>query len=79
MHETRADYLAARMKGSHTQIEISLAQLDGTMLSAICFLILMLWLAGVVTGHTLGGLLHLLLLLAVIVLYIQYLERHRPS
>ena len=47
------------------------------MLSAICFLILLLWFAGVVTGLTLGGLLHLLLLLAVIVLYIQYLERHK--
>ncbi len=30
MHETRADYFAARMKGCHTQIEISLAQLDAT-------------------------------------------------
>jgi uncharacterized protein DUF5670 len=49
------------------------------MLTAICFLILIIWLAGVVTGYTIGGLLHLLLLEALIVLYIQFLERHKPS
>ncbi|HEX6770203.1 MAG TPA: DUF5670 family protein [Candidatus Binatia bacterium] len=41
---------------------------------AIFFLILLIWLAGVATGYTLGGLLHLLLLQALIVLYIQFLE-----
>ena len=49
------------------------------MLQAINFLILIIWFAGFVTGHTLGGLLHLLLLLALIVLYILYLEKHKPS
>jgi hypothetical protein len=62
-------------------LELSIVQLDDTMLKAINFLILIIWLVGFVNGHTLGGLLHLLLLLllAVIVLYIQYLERHKPS
>ena len=49
------------------------------MLQAINLLILIIWFAGSVTGNTLGGLLHLLLLLALIVLYIQYLEKHTPS
>ena len=49
------------------------------MLLAIFIVILLIWLAGVVTGYTLGGLLHLLLLQALIVLYIQFLEGHRRS
>jgi ABC-type uncharacterized transport system permease subunit len=49
------------------------------MLMAIFFLILLIWLAGVVTGHTLGGLLHLLLLQALIVLYLKFLEAHTRS
>ena len=47
------------------------------MLEVIFFLIVIIWLAGFLTGHTLGGLIHLLLLLALIVLYIQFLERHK--
>lgn len=49
------------------------------MLMAIFFLILLVWLAGVVTGHTLGGYLHLLLLQALIVLYLRFLEAHTRS
>jgi hypothetical protein len=49
------------------------------MLMAIFFLILLIWLAGVLTGYTLGGLLHLLLLQALIVLYLRYLEAHTRS
>ena len=49
------------------------------MLMAIFFLILLIWLAGVVTGYTLGGFLHLLLLQALIVLYLRFLEAHTRS
>ena len=49
------------------------------MLMAIFFLILLIWLAGVLTGHTLGGLLHLLLLQALIILYLRFLEGHTRS
>ena len=45
------------------------------MLIAIFFIIIMLWLLGVVMAYTLGGLIHLLLLLAAIVLFIEFLER----
>lgn len=49
------------------------------MLMAIFFVILLIWLAGVFTGHTLGGYLHLLLLEALIVLYLRFLEAHTRS
>ena len=51
--------------------------LERLMLEVIFLLIVIIWLAGFLTGHTLGGLIHLLLLLALIVLYIQFLERHK--
>jgi Family of unknown function (DUF5670) len=47
------------------------------MLITIFFVVLIFWLVGVVTAYTLGGLIHLLLLLAAIVLFIEFLERRR--
>jgi hypothetical protein len=49
------------------------------MLMTIFFVVLIIWLAGMVTAYTLGGLIHLLLLLALIVLFIEFLERRNPS
>ena len=45
------------------------------MMIKILIVILLLWLLGVVTAYTLGGLIHLLLLLAAIVLFIEVLDR----
>jgi Family of unknown function (DUF5670) len=47
------------------------------MLLTIFFIVMTLWLAGIVTAYTLGGLIHLLLLLGVIILFIEYLERRK--
>jgi hypothetical protein len=51
--------------------------LGARMLIGIFFVIVIFWLLGVVTAHTLGGLIHLLLLLAAIVLFIEFLERRK--
>ena len=45
------------------------------MLKTIFFAFLIIWLAGMVTAYTLGGLIHLFLLLALIVLLVEFLER----
>jgi hypothetical protein len=47
------------------------------MLITIFFVIIILWLLGVLLAYTLGGLIHLLLLLAAIVLFIEILERRK--
>ena len=47
------------------------------MLIGIFFVIVILWLLGVMLAYTLGGLIHLLLLLAAIVLFIEFLERRK--
>jgi hypothetical protein len=38
------------------------------MLWTICVILLFLWLPGLVSGHTMGGVIHILLVIAIIVL-----------
>jgi hypothetical protein len=50
-----------------------LAVREPSMLWTLFALLLLLWLAGLVTAYTLGGFIHLLLVVAVAVLFIQLL------
>jgi hypothetical protein len=47
------------------------------MLWTIFVILLVLWLFGLVASYTLGGLIHLLLLIAVVVLVIQLMQGRR--
>jgi hypothetical protein len=47
------------------------------MLWTILAVLLVLWLLGLVSGYTLGGLIHILLVVAVIVLIIQLIQGRR--
>lgn len=47
------------------------------MLTTILVILLILWLAGLIGGQTFGGLIHLLLLIAVIVLVVRLLQGRR--
>jgi hypothetical protein len=49
-----------------------------TMLWTIFVILLVLWLIGVVSSYTLGGFIHLLLVIAVVVLIIQLITGRRP-
>ena len=40
-------------------------------------LLLALWLVGLATAYTLGGFIHLLLVIALTVLLVQLMDRHR--
>ena len=40
-------------------------------------LLLVLWLVGLVTAYTLGGFIHLLLVIALTVLLVQLMDRYR--
>ena len=44
----------------------------------ILVLLLILWLLGVVTSYTLGGFVHLLLLVAIAVVLIRVIQGRRP-
>ncbi len=48
------------------------------MLWTLFVILLVLWLLGVVSGTTLGGFIHLLLVLAIVVLVVQLLMSRRP-
>jgi hypothetical protein len=48
------------------------------MLMTIFVVLLILWLLGMVTSYTLGGFIHLLLILAIAVILIRVIQGRRP-
>ena len=48
------------------------------MLYTIAVILLVMWLLGLVSSYTMGGFLHLLLVLAVIVMVIRLLQGRSP-
>jgi hypothetical protein len=49
------------------------------MLWTIAVILMILWLLGLVTSYTLGGAVHLLLVVALVVIAIGAFRRRRPS
>jgi len=49
-----------------------------TLLWTIFVILLVLWLLGIVSSYTLGGFIHLLLVIALVVLLIQLISGRRP-
>jgi hypothetical protein len=47
------------------------------MLWTIAVILIVLWLLGLVSGTTFGGLVHLLLVIAIIVIVVQFLQGRR--
>ena len=48
------------------------------MLWTICVILVVLWLLGLVTSYTLGGFIHILLVIAVVVVLIRIIQGRRP-
>lgn len=48
------------------------------MLWTIAVILIILWLLGVVTSYTLGGFIHILLILAIIVILIRIIRGQNP-
>jgi hypothetical protein len=49
------------------------------MLWTIFVILLVLWLLGIVSSYTLGGFIHILLVIAVVVLLINLIQGRRPA
>jgi len=47
------------------------------MLWTICVVLIILWLLGMVTAYTMGGLIHILLVVAVIVVLVRIIQGRR--
>jgi hypothetical protein len=52
--------------------------LEDMMLWTIFVILLVLWLLGLVSSYTLGGYIHILLVLALVVLILQLVSGRRP-
>jgi hypothetical protein len=48
------------------------------LLWTIAVILLIMWLLGLVTSYTLGGFIHILLVLAIIVVLIRVIQGRRP-
>ena len=48
------------------------------MLSTLVVILLVLWLLGMVTSYTLGGLIHILLVVAIIVVLLRVIQGRNP-
>ena len=48
------------------------------MLTTILVLLIVLWLLGMVSSYTLGGFIHLLLVIAIAVMLIRVIQGRRP-
>ena len=47
------------------------------MLWALCVILLILWLLGLVSGYTMGGVIHVLLVIAIIVIVVRLIQGRR--
>ena len=48
------------------------------LLTTIAIILLVLWLLGLVSSYTLGGFIHVLLVIAVVVILIRLVQGRRP-
>ncbi|NOT56852.1 MAG: lmo0937 family membrane protein [Deltaproteobacteria bacterium] len=48
------------------------------MLETIVILLLILWLLGLVSSYTMGGLIHILLVIAIVVILLRVIQGRRP-
>jgi hypothetical protein len=48
------------------------------MLWTIVLILLVLWLLGMISGTTIGGLVHVLLVIAIIVILVRVIQGRRP-
>ena len=47
------------------------------MLWTICVILLVLWLLGLVSGYTMGGFVHILLVIAIVVVVVRFIQGRR--
>ena len=48
------------------------------MLWTLAVIMLALWLVGLITAHTMGGFIHILLVVAIVVVLIRVIQGQRP-
>jgi hypothetical protein len=51
---------------------------ESQMLSTIALILIVLWLLGMVSSYTMGGFIHILLVIAVVVFLVRVISGRRP-
>jgi hypothetical protein len=51
---------------------------NNKMLEAIAVVLILLWILGMVSSYTMGGFIHVLLVIAVVVILIRVIQGRRP-
>lgn len=80
----RLFFIRSRMRKAHpSSFTVHLAFTTvaaqyGGMLFSIAVLLVVLWFLGVVSSYTLGGFIHLLLLLAVVIVLVRLIRGENP-
>jgi hypothetical protein len=59
------------------ECSIRQASKESNMLWTICVVLLILWLLGFVSGYTMGGFIHILLVIAIIVVLVRVIQGRR--
>lgn len=74
-------FFASRLRSTKTR---AMAATDGNeeesmdLLWTLAVILLVLWLLGLVTSYTLGGFIHILLVVAIVVVLIRVIQGRRP-
>ena len=74
------------MNGSSERLQLDPGRLAASLrlekkiiaLEAVIIVLLALWLVGLLTSYTLGGLIHLLLVIAIVVVMVRVIEGRNP-
>jgi len=56
----------------------SVVRKESNMLWTICVILLILWLLGLIGGYTMGGVIHILLVIAIVVVLVRVIQGRRP-
>jgi len=71
-------YLEKILSNSQFGLPILLSSGSVTMLYTIAVILLILWLLGLVTSYTLGGFIHILLVVAIVVILLRVISGRKP-
>jgi uncharacterized membrane protein len=71
------DGFSSRFRAGDLQLIAVLANGRTKMLETIAVVLVLLWLLGFVTSYTMGGLIHILLIVALVVILIRFMQGRR--
>jgi hypothetical protein len=69
--------LGVRLSAIAKPVNLRLAQGDA-MLMTVFVVLLILWLLGMVSSYTMGGFIHILLVIAIVVILVRVIQGRRP-